>query len=181
MRTNTMEVHQKNAEPWEVTLVDTGETTMTGGRLKRVREYLGEQTFCFTYGDGVSDVDITALISHHQSYGRLATVTSVQPPGRFGVLEFGVDASVVAFQEKPHGDGTWINGGFFALEPSVKDFIDNENTIFEKYPLEEISKRESLVAYQHPGFWQCADTIRELELLEKAIKDNGYAENYRAL
>ena len=132
MRTNTMEVHRKQAEPWVITLVDTGEDTMTGGRLKRVREYVASAPFCFTYGDGVADVNISKLIAHHERYGRLATVTAVQPPGRYGALQIGDSASVNGFQEKPLGDGGWINGGFFVLDPAVIERIENDATVWEK-------------------------------------------------
>ena len=171
MNVNSMEVHHKNAEPWEVTLVDTGETTMTGGRLKRVRDFLGDDTFCFTYGDGVADVDISALISHHHAYGRLASVTAVQPPGRFGVLQFGADASVVGFEEKPHGDGNWINGGFFVLEPEVIDRIDGDSTTWEQAPLRSLAADGQLTVYQHTGFWQPMDTLRDRLHLEDLWAD----------
>lgn len=167
MKLNTMEVHRKQAEPWQVTLVDTGEATMTGGRLKRVREYVGEGSFCLTYGDGVADVDISALIDHHRSFGRLGTVTAVQPPGRFGSLELGSANAVLGFQEKPKGDGTWINGGFFVLEPSVIDLIDGDATIWELEPLKGLAADGQLTAYHHHGFWQPMDTLRDRVLLEE--------------
>ena len=166
MRLNSMEVHHKNAEPWQVTLVDTGEESMTGGRLKRVREYLDEGSFCFTYGDGLADVDITALVAHHNNHGRLATVTAVQPPGRYGALNIGVDSSVQGFQEKPQGDGGWINGGFFVLEPDVIDCIDNDNSIWEQEPLRKLAAEGQLTAYNHHGFWQPMDTLRDRVQLE---------------
>ena len=167
MKLNSMEVHQKKAEPWQVTLVDTGEATMTGGRLKRVREYLDGGSFCFTYGDGVADVDVTTLIAHHRSHGRLATVTAVQPPGRFGSLQIGSDADVEGFQEKPQGDGIWINGGFFVLEPEVIDRIDDDATIWEQEPLRGLAAVGQLMAYHHHGFWQPMDTLRDRHLLEE--------------
>lgn len=167
MKLNTMEVHRKQAEPWQVTLVDTGEATMTGGRLKRVREYVGEGSFCLTYGDGVADVDISALIDHHRSFGRLGTVTAVQPPGRFGSLELGSANAVLGFQEKPKGDGTWINGGFFVLEPAVIDLIDGDATIWELEPLKGLAADGQLTAYHHHGFWQPMDTLRDRVLLEE--------------
>lgn len=167
MRTNSMEVHRKQAEPWEITLVDTGELTMTGGRLRRVREYLNNETFCFTYGDGVSDVNIKALIEHHKNHNRLATVTSVQPPGRYGALEFGDNSSVSGFQEKPQGDGGWINGGFFVLEPDVIDRIEGDETTWEQDPLRSLAADGQLTAYQHNGFWQPMDTLRDRVFLEK--------------
>ena len=166
MSLNSMEVHYKKAEPWQVTLVDTGEETMTGGRLKRVRGYLDEGSFCFTYGDGLADVDITALVAHHNNHGRLATVTAVQPPGRYGALNFGVDSSVQGFQEKPQGDGGWINGGFFVLEPDVIDCIDNDNSIWEQEPLRKLAAEGQLTAYNHHGFWQPMDTLRDRVQLE---------------
>ena len=167
MKLNSMEVHHKKAEPWEVTLVDTGETTMTGGRLKRVREHLDGGSFCFTYGDGVADVDVTSLIAHHRSHGRLATVTAVQPPGRFGSLQIGTDRAVEGFQEKPQGDGIWINGGFFVLEPEVIDRIDADSTIWEQEPLRGLAAEGQLTAYHHHGFWQPMDTLRDRHQLEE--------------
>jgi glucose-1-phosphate cytidylyltransferase len=167
MKLNSMEVHQKKAEPWQVTLVDTGEGTMTGGRLKRVREYLDAGSFCFSYGDGVADVDVTTLIAHHRSHGRLATVTAVQPPGRFGSLQIGSDAAVEGFQEKPQGDGIWINGGFFVLEPEVIDRIEGDSTIWEHEPLRGLAAEGQLAAYHHHGFWQPMDTLRDRHHLEE--------------
>jgi len=167
MKLNSMEVHHKKAEPWEVTLVDTGEATMTGGRLKRVRDYLGDQTFCFTYGDGVADVDITALINHHRDHGRQATVTAVQPPGRYGALQFGEDNAVNGFQEKPQGDGGWINGGFFVLEPAVIDRIEGDANLWEQEPLRGLAADGELTAFHHNGFWQPMDTLRDRQLLEE--------------
>lgn len=167
MKLNSMEVHHKKAEPWLVTLVDTGEATMTGGRLKRVREYLDDGSFCFTYGDGVADVDVTGLIAHHRSHGRLATVTAVQPPGRFGSLQIGGDSAVEGFQEKPQGDGTWINGGFFVLEPKVIDRIDGDASIWEQEPLRGLAAEGQLTAYHHHGFWQPMDTLRDRHQLEE--------------
>jgi glucose-1-phosphate cytidylyltransferase len=164
---NSMEVHHKKAEPWEITVVDTGEATMTGGRLRRVRDYVGDGAFCFTYGDGVADVDITASIAHHQAHGRLATVTAVQPPGRYGALQFGESNAVSGFQEKPQGDGSWINGGFFVLEPSVIDLIESDNTTWEQEPLNGLADMGQLTAFQHYGFWQPMDTLRDRTLLEE--------------
>lgn len=166
MRMNSMEVHHKKAEPWEVTLVDTGENSMTGGRLKRVRDYVRDETFCFTYGDGVADVDVSALITHHKSHGRLATVTAVQPPGRYGALQFGTNSDVTGFQEKPQGDGGWINGGFFVLEPGAVDRIENDATIWEREPLCSLAADGELSAYRHRGFWQPMDTLRDRVHLE---------------
>jgi glucose-1-phosphate cytidylyltransferase len=165
MRDNSVEVHQKHAEPWKVTVVDTGEHTMTGGRLKRVAPYVGTSTFCFTYGDGLSDVDISATLNHHRHRNRLATVTAVQPPGRFGMLNIDGD-SVSGFIEKPEGDGGWINGGFFVLEPQVIDFIQDDATIWEREPMQRLSAENQLSAYIHRGFWQPMDTLRDRLHLE---------------
>lgn len=167
MRENKMEIHHKFVEPWSVTLVETGDGTMTGGRLKCVAPYIGDETFCLTYGDGVSDVNISALIETHKKAGKLATVTAIQPPGRFGSLQ--IDGySVTQFQEKPAGDGVWINGGFFVLEPSVIQFIDNNDTVWEQQPLQELASRGELTAYKHSGFWQAMDTLRDKNILEDA-------------
>jgi len=165
MSANTMEVHERKAEPWRVTLVDTGEATQTGGRLARVRAHL-DGTFCMTYGDGVSDVDIRALVAFHRQERRLATVTAVQPPGRYGALEL-AGAAVRAFKEKPAGDGAFINGGFFVLEPAVLDLIDGDGCIWERGPLETLAARGQLSAFPHRGFWQPMDTLREKHLLEE--------------
>jgi glucose-1-phosphate cytidylyltransferase len=161
---NEMQVHQRNAEDWRVTLIDTGEATQTGGRLARVRPYLRE-TFAMTYGDGVSDVDIASLVAFHRSEGRQATVTAVQPPGRYGALEIEL-GRVNAFREKPAGDGAFINGGFFVLEPSVLDLITGDACVWEKEPLEQLAARGQLSAYKHRGFWQPMDTLREKTQLE---------------
>lgn len=167
MAHNRMEVHEQKAEPWRVTLVDTGEDTMTGGRLKRVAEYLkDEESFCFTYGDGVADVDIAASIAFHKTHGRLATVTAVQPPGRFGSLALDGDA-VRGFVEKPHGDGGWINGGFFVLSPQVIDMIEGDEASWELAPMARLAAEDQLRAFEHAGFWQPMDTLREKNLLEE--------------
>ena len=166
MKLNSMEVHNKKVEPWEITLVDTGDNTMTGGRLLRLRDYLNDGTFCFTYGDGVADVDITALVAHHRTHGRQATVTAVQPPGRYGALQFGEKASVSGFQEKPQGDGGWINGGFFVLEPEVIDRIEGDTSIWEQQALKGLAADGELTAYHHTGFWQPMDTLRDRHYLE---------------
>lgn len=166
MAQNRMQIHGQYAEPWRVTLVDTGESTMTGGRLKRVRKYLGEETFCMTYGDGVANIDIAALLAFHRNHGKQATVTAVQPPGRFGALEI-EGAQVRSFQEKPHGDGGWINGGFFVLEPSVLDAIEGDATIWEQEPMRQLAQHHELMSYFHHGFWQPMDTLREKNLLEE--------------
>ncbi|MBN8218031.1 MAG: glucose-1-phosphate cytidylyltransferase [Spirochaetes bacterium] len=166
MRENRMEVHQQHGEPWQITLIDTGELTMTGGRLKRVAPYLrGEEAFCFTYGDGVSDVDITALIAHHRKEKVQATVTAIQPPGRFGSLSMDGNR-ITSFQEKPLGDGSWINGGFFVLSPGVIDRIEGDKTVWEKQPLESLAHDGQLAVYRHPGFWQPMDTVRDKQHLE---------------
>lgn len=167
LRNNQMCVHRRQAEPWKVTLVDTGASTMTGGRLKRVREYLGDDPFCFTYGDGVSDVDIQRLIAFHHGHGALATMTTVQPAGRFGMvtLEPGTE-HVTGFKEKPRGDGAWINGGFFVLEPDVIDYIDGDDTVWENGPLQRLAHEGQLRAYRHGGFWHPMDTLRDREVLE---------------
>lgn len=166
MRENKMEIHQKFVEPWNVTLVDTGESTMTGGRLKRVAPYIGDEAFCLTYGDGVSDVDISALIAHHKAGGKLATVTAIQPPGRFGSLQMDGDL-VCHFQEKPAGDGVWINGGFFVLEPAVLDHVKGDDTVWEQQPLQQLAHSGELTAYKHKGFWQAMDTLRDKNHLEE--------------
>jgi glucose-1-phosphate cytidylyltransferase len=162
---NRMEVHETMAEPWRITLVDTGLDTQTGGRLKRIAQYVADEDFCCTYGDGVANVDITSLIQFHQSQGRLATVTAVQPPGRFGALQIEGDR-VAAFVEKPHGDGNWINGGFFVLSPKVLDRIEGDETLFEQEPLQSLSDNGELSVFMHRGFWQPVDTLRELHMLE---------------
>ena len=163
---NSMEIHERKAEPWRVTLVDTGDETMTGGRLKRVRQYVGEEDFCMTYGDGVGDVDITALLAFHSQHGCLATKTAIKPPGRFGALALEGE-KIVNFLEKPQGDGGWINGGFFVLSPSVFDLIDGDNTIWEREPLESLAHADNLRAYFHHGFWQPMDTMRDKSHLEE--------------
>src|SRR5262249_1271587 len=150
---NTREIHQIRAEPWRVTLVETGTDTMTGGRLKRVRDHIGDETFCLTYGDGVADIDIAASIRHHETAGRLATVTAVRPPARFGALAVAQDR-VAGFQEKPLGDGGWINGGFFVLSPKVIDRVAGDDTVWESEPLESLARDGQLTAYHHTGFWQ---------------------------
>jgi glucose-1-phosphate cytidylyltransferase len=166
MSNNQMEVHQKNAEPWRVTLVDTGEQTLTGGRLKRVAKYVcDDEVICFTYGDGLADVDITQQIDFHKNHGKLATVTAVQPPGRYGAL-LRSGSKVQGFQEKPPGDGAWINGGFFVLNPKVIDFIDGDNSSWEGSPLETIAQKGELESFEHRGFWQPMDTLRDKNHLE---------------
>lgn len=167
MSNNRMEVHQHYAEPWRVTLVDTGENTMTGGRLRRVRQYVEhDEAFCFTYGDGVSDVDIAKLIAFHREQGVDATLTATYPPGRFGALDTHAD-KVTSFKEKPKGDGGMINGGFFVLSPKVIDLIDNDATLWEREPLEALAQAGQLAAFTHDGFWQPMDTLRDKILLEE--------------
>ena len=173
MRSGEMEVHHSTTEPWRVTLVETGDDTMTGGRLKRVLPYVAGETFCLTYGDGVADVDIRALVAHHRAEKRLATITAVQPPGRFGALEL-EGAAVRSFAEKPRGDGAWINGGFFVCEPRVGDAIAGDATKWEEAPLRDLAARGELTVYHHRGFWQAMDTLRERAQLE-AMWESGAA------
>lgn len=166
MSENSMIVHENTVEPWKVTLVDTGDETMTGGRLKRVASYLDDnENFCFTYGDGVTDVDISKVIDFHERQGSLATVTAVQPPGRFGALDFKGN-KIQSFEEKPQGDGTWINGGYFVLSPQVLNKIDGDDTVWEQYPLQSLAKEGQLSAYSHSGFWRPMDTLRDKNALE---------------
>ena len=165
MRSGEMEIHRSSTEPWRVTLVDTGEATMTGGRLKRVLPFVGDETFCLTYGDGVGDVDITASIAGHRAAGVLATVTAVQPPGRFGALDV-QEGRVLGFHEKPRGDGAWINGGFFVCEPGVGEFIAGDETHWEIAPLNDLAARDQLGVHYHRGFWQAMDTLRDRNELQ---------------
>lgn len=168
MANNKMEVHQRHAEPWRVTLVDTGEETMTGGRLKRVASYLeNDDTFCFTYGDGVSDVNIRELLDFHRAQGTLATLTATYPPARFGALDIRSDHKVMTFKEKPKGDGGMINGGFFVLSQKVLSLLKDDKTVWEREPLETLASEGQLSAYQHHGFWQPMDTLRDRTLLEQ--------------
>ena len=171
MKNNKMEVHHGKAEPWNVTLVDTGLNTMTGGRLKKIEKYLDSKPFLLTYGDGVADVNIKDLIEFHKKHGKAATVTAVQPSGRFGALDVDAAGKVTSFYEKPHGDGAWVNGGFFVLEPSVLGHIEGDSTVFEHQPLEKIAKSGQLVAYKHAGFWKCMDTLRDKSELENHWKN----------
>lgn len=171
MRFNQMNVHCGYAEPWRVTLVDTGEETLTGGRLRRVREHIGNETFCFTYGDGVSNVNVQELVEFHKSQKTLATLTATQPPGRFGAICLGSEQNKIeSFQEKPEGDGAWINGGYFVLEPEVIDYIAGDSTIWEKEPLQKLAFDGELSAYRHNGFWQPMDTLRDKQYLEELWK-----------
>ena len=169
---NTMEVHKKEAEPWKITLIDTGESTLTGGRLKRVSSYLkDEEAFCFTYGDGVSDIDITQSIKFHRNHGRLATVSAVTPPGRYGSLDLEGDV-VKGFTEKPQGDGAVINGGFFVLSPEVLELIEGDHTSWEEEPLSNLAKNNNLMSFNHDGFWQPMDTLRDRNNLEDLWSKN---------
>ena len=166
MVNNEMQVHQRKAEPWRVTLVDTGEETLTGGRLKRVSDYVkDEEAFCFTYGDGVADVNVSSLIDFHKKHGKLATVTAVQPPGRYGALNM-QDSLVKGFTEKPKGDGGWINGGFFVLSPKCLKYIQDDRSSWEGEPLTKLANDVELMAFEHAGFWQPMDTLREKNMLE---------------
>ncbi len=172
MQENSMIVHQKRAEPWKVTLVDTGENSMTGGRLRRVKDYLEEdEPFCFTYGDGVGDINITELIKFHKSHDKIATLTATYPPGRFGALDI-ESGAVNNFKEKPKGDGAMINGGFFVLSPEVIDYIEDDSTVWEQYPLNQLALDKQLMAYEHQGFWQPMDTLRDKHYLEKLWASN---------
>jgi glucose-1-phosphate cytidylyltransferase len=165
MKSNQMQVHSNKAEAWKVTLVDTGEDTMTGGRLKRVRRFLDDETFCFTYGDGVADINVADLLDFHKRNKKKATMTVVQPPGRFGAVSV-IEDRVSSFSEKPKGDNTWINGGFFVLEPSVLELIKNDATIWERHPLEKMAADEQLRAFRHEGFWRPMDTLRDKNYLD---------------
>ncbi len=167
-KANSMELHRNGTEPWKVTLVDTGMASMTGGRIKRVRKYVGDETFCMTYGDGVSDLDIGALVEFHRSQDTLATLTAVKPPGRFGAFNLGSEQTrIESFKEKPQGDGAWINGGFFVLEPEVFEYIDGDSTVWEREPMERLARQGQLAAFRHHGFWHPMDTLRDKMTLEK--------------
>lgn len=167
---NHITIHNNVAEPWKVTVVDTGLNTLTGGRIKRVKDYIGNETFMLTYGDGVSDVNLNKLLAFHKAKGKLATMTAVQPGGRFGTLEIEGDSTISRFAEKRKEDGGWINGGFMVLEPKVIDYIEDDSTTFEREPLERLSQEGQLCAYQHDGFWQCMDTIRDKQQLEALLQ-----------
>ncbi len=167
---NNMVIHNNVAEPWKVTLIDTGLNTMTGGRIKRVKDYIGNSPFLLTYGDGVSDVNINELVQYHLDHGKKATITAIQPGGRFGTLDISTDNSIIRFAEKTKEDGGWINGGFMVLEPSVIDYINNDSVSFEKYPLEKLAEEGQLNAYMHHGFWQCMDTLRDKTYLDELIE-----------
>lgn len=172
MEHNRMEVHNKAAEPWKVTLIDTGLNTMTGGRIKRISEYINNETFMVTYGDGVSNVDIKKLISFHKSHGKTGTMTAVQPSGRFGAVDFSDEITISSFKEKPKGDGAWINGGFFVFEPDVLNYIEGDSTVFEKGPLETLAAEKKLMAFKHEGFWKPMDTLRDKIELENSWENN---------
>jgi len=166
MKKNEMHVHQNQSEPWKVTLVDTGTQTMTGGRIKKIANYIGNETFMLTYGDGVADVNINELLQYHQNNGRYATLTVIQPQGRFGLANINSNNEVISFVEKPIGDGNWINGGFFVLEPQIFDFIEGDSTIWEREPIETLAVQSQLMAYKHYGFWRPMDTLRDKNILE---------------
>ena len=169
-----MKVHNNVAEPWKVTLVDTGLHTMTGGRIKRIKDFVGNETFMLTYGDGVSDINIKELVDFHKQNGKIATMTAVQPEGRFGVLDIGEDNVIREFREKSKNDSAWINAGYMVLEPAIFDYIDGDTTVFEREPLERVALENQLVAYRYKGFWQCMDTQRDKQKLEK-LWEEGYA------
>ena len=171
MKTNRMKIHQQKAEPWKVTLVDTGLNTMTGGRIKQVAKYIGNKPFLLTYGDGVSDVNLKALVDFHKKSGNCATLTAVQPLGRFGAIDIGADGGVKAFREKPVGDVAWINGGFFVVEPAALEYLKDNSTIWERGPLESLARGKKLGAYKHSGFWKCMDTLRDKIELEQLWQD----------
>lgn len=162
-----MQIHKNTAEPWKVTILDTGLDTLTGGRVKRAKDYLNGEPFMLTYGDGVSDINIPELIAFHQKHGKKMTLTSIQPEGRFGALDIAENQQIIKFNEKPKGDGSWINGGFFVCEPEVLDYIHGDDTIFEREPLENLAKEGELYTYRHHGFWKCMDTLRDKVQLEE--------------
>lgn len=169
---NKMEVHNNKSEPWRVTLLETGLHTMTGGRILRAKPYIGNEPFLLTYGDGVADIDIEALVAAHKNHGKAITMTSVQPEGRFGALKTNSDGRIVSFMEKPKGDGSWINGGFFVCEPSVMDYIQDDPTVFEQQPLEQLAAAGELYTYRHTGFWKCMDTLRDKNQLNELWNSN---------
>lgn len=175
LKNNSLEIHHTRVEPWRVTCVDTGQESLTGGRIRRIRDYLDEGTFCMTYGDGVSDIDLTAELAYHREQGLLATMAAIKPPGRFGAFSLHPeDKKVENFHEKPQGDGAWINGGFFVLEPAVLDYIDSDATTWEQEPLQRLAEEGQLGAYRHDGFWQPMDTLRDKNVLE-GLWDSGKA------
>jgi glucose-1-phosphate cytidylyltransferase len=172
VKNNTMQIHDSQAEPWKVTLVDTGINTMTGGRIKRIKNYIDNQPFLLTYGDGVGNIDIKQLVDFHQENAKLLTVTAVQPSGRFGALQIEKNQQVSSFLEKPQGDGAWINGGFFVCQPEVIDYLEDDNTTFEKEPLENLAKDSQMMAFKHQGFWKPMDTLRDKHELESMWDNN---------
>ena len=172
LASNTTEFHSNSAEPWRITLIDTGKDTMTGGRIKRVKKYIGNESFLLTYGDGVADIDINELVKFHKQHGRAITMSSVQPEGRFGSLKISKENKVDSFREKPKGDGSWINGGFFVCEPKVFDYIDNDQTVFEREPLENLAKDGQLFTRKHHGFWKPMDTQRDMVQLHDMIEND---------
>lgn len=175
LKDNSIKVHDSQAEPWKITLVDTGNDSMTGGRIKRIQPHVGNETFMLTYGDGVSNIDIEELVQFHKNHGKLCTVTSVQPSGRFGALDLGKDMSVLSFLEKPKGDGSWINGGYFVCQPEVFNYIkDGDKTIWEQRPMEEIASEGQMKAYKHDGFWRPMDTLKDKHDLNE-MWDNGHS------
>tara|TARA_Y100001970_G_scaffold149329_1_gene183215 strand:+ start:21925 stop:22695 length:771 start_codon:yes stop_codon:yes gene_type:complete len=165
LNNNAVQVHESKTEPWQVTLIDTGANSMTGGRVKRVQDLIGDEPFLLTYGDGVSDINITDLVKFHDSKEAIITMTAIQPPGRYGALEIERDDSIKKFMEKPKGDGSWMNGGFFVCQPQVFDYIENDETVFEQEPLMNLAKDKKLFAYHHEGFWACMDTLRDKKML----------------
>jgi glucose-1-phosphate cytidylyltransferase len=168
IRNNNMKIHRNHAEPWKVTLVDTGEKSMTGGRIRRIKDYIGEETFCLTYGDGVTDLNIRQLIDFHRTQNGMATLTAVQPAGRFGAFDLhDGQTKISSFREKPRGDGAWINGGFFVLEPGAMDYIKDDMTVWEQEPLQNLARDNLLSAYKHDGFWHPMDTLRDKNVLEE--------------
>lgn len=168
---NSVSIHKSNAEPWKITLVDTGMNTMTGGRIKRIQQFVNNEPFMLTYGDGVSDINVNALVDFHKKQGKYATLTAVQPSGKFGAIDISENGKVLSFQEKPKGDGSWINGGFFVLEPKIFDYIkEGENTIWERSPLEGLAKDGQLMSFKHTGFWKPMDTLRDRSELEEHWK-----------
>lgn len=175
LKNNQLEVHNNTSEPWKVTLLETGLHTMTGGRIKRAKDFIGNEPFLLTYGDGVSNVDIHALLSFHKKHGKAVTMTAVQPEGRFGALQTDANDRVLSFMEKPKGDGSWINGGFFVCESKVLDYIQDDTTVFEQKPLEQLAAEGELYSYRHTGFWKCMDTLRDKVRLNE-LWDNGEAQ-----
>jgi glucose-1-phosphate cytidylyltransferase len=167
LQDNNIEVHNNSSEPWKVTLIDTGKDTMTGGRIKYAQKFVGNEPFLCTYGDGVASVNVAELVQFHEKHGKLMTMTAIQPEGRYGALDFSANNRVDSFLEKPKGDGSWINGGFFVCQPEVFDYIAGSNTVFEKEPIESLAKKGELMGFKHEGFWQCMDTLRDKNKLEE--------------